>query len=348
MDDPAGGKRRDLGHEEEHAFWAWAAVEVFRLTGIRIEELLELSHHSLVQYRLPTTGEIVPLLQIAPSKTDAERLLVVSPELADVLSAIICRIREPSGAVPLVPAYDWHECVWMPPAPLLFQRRFRTENRAISHGTLRKMLKPPWPTPGWSTPPTGSPLNYTPHDFRRIFITDAIMNGLPPHIAQVIAGHRDINVTLGYKAVYPDEAIQAHLAFLARRRACGPARNTGSPPTPNGKSSSATSNAARSPPGSADAPSAPHASTNTPACAAPCTGPTQPSGPASPRSATTSSPASLKPNAKAGSARSKDSRSASPAPTTSSPRSTGARPAPQSTSECPPRRHDREPRNQDR
>ena len=68
----------------------------------------------------------------------------------------------------------------------------------------------------------GSPLRYTPHDFRRIFITDAIMNGLPPHIAQVIAGHRDINVTLGYKAVYPDEAIQAHLAFLARRRGLRP------------------------------------------------------------------------------------------------------------------------------
>ena len=48
------------------------------------------------------------------------------------------------------------------------------------------------------------------------------MSGLPPHIAQVIAGHQDINVTMSYKAVYPEEAIQAHLAFLARRRACGP------------------------------------------------------------------------------------------------------------------------------
>jgi hypothetical protein len=55
-----------------------------------------------------------------------------------------------------------------------------------------------------------------------MFITDAVMNGLPPHIAQVIAGHRDINVTLGYKAVYPEEAIQSHLAFLARRRALRP------------------------------------------------------------------------------------------------------------------------------
>jgi hypothetical protein len=199
-----------------------AAVEVFRFTGIRIEELTELSHHSLIQYRLPTTGEVIPLLQIAPSKTDAERLLVVSPELADVLSAIIQRIREPAGTVPLVPAYDWHECVWMPPAPLLFQRRFRTENRSINHGTLRKMLQAALADTGLVDPADGLPLSYTPHDFRRIFITDAIMNGLPPHIAQVIAGHQNINVTLGYKAIYPDEAIQAHLAFLARRRVLRP------------------------------------------------------------------------------------------------------------------------------
>ena len=45
---------------------------------------------------------------------------------------------------------------------------------------------------------------------------------MPPHIAQLVAGHRDINVTMGYKAVYPEEAIRAHLAFLARRRALRP------------------------------------------------------------------------------------------------------------------------------
>jgi integrase len=220
--DPVTGKRRDLATEEDYAFWAWATVEVLRMTGVRVEELLELSHHSLVQYRLPTTGELVPLLQIAPSKTDAERLLVVSPDLADVLSTLIRRVRLPTGAVPLVPAYDWHECIWRSPAPLLFQRRFGTEHRAISHGTVRKMLKAALADTGLVDPTNGEPLNYTPHDFRRMFITDAIMNGLPPHIAQVIVGHHDINVTLGYKAVYPDEAIQAHLAFLARRRSQRP------------------------------------------------------------------------------------------------------------------------------
>ncbi len=45
---------------------------------------------------------------------------------------------------------------------------------------------------------------------------------LCPRIAQVIAGHKDINVTMGYAAIYPEDAIQAHLAFLARRRALRP------------------------------------------------------------------------------------------------------------------------------
>jgi len=220
--DPAAGKRRDLGHEDDYAFWAWAAVEVLRLTGCRVEELLEISHHSLIQYRLPVTGEIVPLLQIIPSKTDQERLLVVSPELADVLSAVITRIRDPGGAVPLVPVYDRYECLWRPPSPVLFQRRFTSEIRAISDTSLRDMLNAALAHTGLKDPADGQPLHYTPHDFRRIFITDAVMSGLPPHIAQVIAGHKDINTTMGYKAVYPDEAIQAHLAFLARRRALRP------------------------------------------------------------------------------------------------------------------------------
>ena len=60
--------------------------------------MLEVSHHSITQYTLPDSGELIPLLQIAPSKTDEERLLVVSPELADVLSAIVSRVRDSTGA----------------------------------------------------------------------------------------------------------------------------------------------------------------------------------------------------------------------------------------------------------
>jgi len=219
--DVASGKRRNLSYEEDEAFWAFAAIEVLRLTGIRGEELLELTHHSITQYRLPSTGELVPLLQIAPSKTDIERLLLVSPELADVLSIIVSRLRAPSGAIPLVAAYDVRERVWNPPMPLLFQRNVGSEHRAVTPTALRKLLLNALAVTGL-TDATGDALIFAPHDFRRIFVTDAIMSGLPPHIAQVICGHANINTTLGYKAIYPAETIEAHRAFLSRRRSSRP------------------------------------------------------------------------------------------------------------------------------
>ncbi len=167
-DDPLTGDSRCLSQEEDHAFWAWATIEVLRSTGLRVEELLELSHYSLVQYRLPTTGEVVPLLQIAPSKTDAERVIVVSPELAEVLSSVICRIRGDSAAVPLVRARDSHEHVWLPAAPLLFQRRHGAEHHAISGATVSTLLDEALARTGL-VDQDGTPLRCTPHDFRRMF-----------------------------------------------------------------------------------------------------------------------------------------------------------------------------------
>jgi hypothetical protein len=220
-EDPDTGTRADLTHAEHQAFWAWAVVEVLRHTGLRVEELCELSHHSFVQYTLPSTGELIPLLHVAPSKTDAERLLVISPELADVLSAIVCRIRDDTAAVPLVAAYDYHEKVWNPLMPLLFQRHYGGERRPINAPAIRRLLNWALAKTGL-TDASGNPLNFLPHDFRRIFITDAVMNGMPPHIAQLVVGHRDINTTMGYKAVYPEEVINGHRAFIARRRALRP------------------------------------------------------------------------------------------------------------------------------
>lgn len=222
-EDPDSGQRRDLTFEEHRGFWTWAMVEVLRATGIRIEELTELSHHSLIQYRLPATAELIPLLQITPSKTDQERLLVVSPELADVLSAIVTRIRGDQQNVPLVVSYDKNERVYNPPMPLLFQRRHQLEHRAVSETILRDYLDHALAQMG-CTDANGRPMRYTFHDFRRLFITDAIMHGMPPHIAQLVAGHRDINTTMGYKAVYPEEVINGHRAFIARRRQLRPSQ----------------------------------------------------------------------------------------------------------------------------
>ncbi|MEV7556109.1 hypothetical protein [Streptomyces sp. NPDC089795] len=44
----------------------FAAIEVLGLTGVRNEELRELTHHSITEDRLPSTVEVVPLLRVAP------------------------------------------------------------------------------------------------------------------------------------------------------------------------------------------------------------------------------------------------------------------------------------------
>ncbi|GAA3835784.1 hypothetical protein [Streptomyces chiangmaiensis] len=66
---------------------------------------------------------------------------MVSPELADVRSTIIIRLRaRPDGAIPLVASYDVREKVWNPPMPLLFQRDIGSEHRAFTPTAIRKLL----------------------------------------------------------------------------------------------------------------------------------------------------------------------------------------------------------------
>ena len=213
----ATGKRRNLTHEDEAAFWSWTTVEILRATGIRIEEMLELAHHSFIAYTLPTTGEIVPMLQVAPSKTDTERLLLVSPELAEVLTAIIFRVRAGNAALPLVSAYDVFEQTWSAPMPFLFQRRYGSEDRPINRSYIRECMVTTSRAARITS--AGQPLEWRPHDFRRIFVTDALRSGLPPHIAAKICGHALLDTTMGYAAIYPEDVVSHHRAFIARRRA---------------------------------------------------------------------------------------------------------------------------------
>ena len=124
------GETVNLTRREDEAFWAWAIIETLRLSGVRLEELLEITHLALVSYRLPGSGEVVPLLQIVPSKSNEERLLLVDPELASVLATVITRLRAGNdGAVPLVARYDHHERTTGPLLPHLFQRAHRRPPR---------------------------------------------------------------------------------------------------------------------------------------------------------------------------------------------------------------------------
>jgi integrase len=220
--DIAAGKTVKVTQDEDAAFWAWAVIETLRHTGIRLEELLELTHLALVSYRLPDTGELVPLLQILPSKTDQERLLLISPELASVLATIISRLRNSNGGtVPLTSHYDRHERQGKPPLPHLFQRKTGHRHEVISVATVQALLDAAVGRAGLRDA-AGAPLRFTPHDFRRIFATEAVTGGLPVHITARLLGHQHLGSTQAYLAVFQDELINTYRTFLDQRRTARP------------------------------------------------------------------------------------------------------------------------------
>lgn len=222
VEDLITGEILDVGREEHEAFWAWAVIETLRHTGVRIEELLEITHLGLVSYRLPDTGEIVPMLQVVPSKSNEERLLLVSPELASVLATVITRLRDANnGTVPLSARYDSHERVTGPTLPHLFQHRLGWAWEVPSPNTIQRWLTQTLARTGL-TDTVSQPLRYTPHDFRRMFATEAVSGGLPVHIAARVLGHKNINTSQSYIAVFDEHLVRSYRTFLDNRRALRP------------------------------------------------------------------------------------------------------------------------------
>ncbi|MFJ9731973.1 hypothetical protein ACIRUL_11540 [Streptomyces sp. NPDC101171] len=151
--------------------------------------------------------------------------------------------------------------------PLLFQWRTGGQNRPISETTIRRALNATLDFAGL-TDNAGQPLDYQPHDFRRIFITDAIMNGLPPHIAQIIAGHDDIRPPCATRRSTRRRPSKPTARSSPAAERPARVRNIAPRPTKNGTSSWVTSSSGISPSAPAEGPLEPHASMNTPASAA--------------------------------------------------------------------------------
>lgn len=211
------GQRIDVTAMEEEGFWSWAVIETLRHTGIRKEELLEITQLSLRHYVAPTTGTLVPLLHIVPSKTDRERLIPMNPELVQVLLAVLRRAKAGSDQVPLSVRYDTSEKLHGQPFPHLFARRVGARQEVLSPFFLQQILAHIASVAGLTD--AGQPVRVTPHDFRRLFATDAVNAGLPLHIAAALLGHLNLETTRGYTAVFPEHLIAAHQAFIERRRA---------------------------------------------------------------------------------------------------------------------------------
>jgi integrase len=207
----------DVTSLEADCFWAWAVIETLRLTGCRIEEVLELTQLSIRHYTPPNTGTVVPLLHIAPSKIDNERLIPMSPELTEVLLAVQRRAKAGQPQIPMSVRYDIHERLHGPPLPHLFARRVGARQEVLSNHYIRTILDATAKSADLSA--NGEPVTFTPHDFRRLFTTDAVGSGLPLHIAAALLGHLDLDTTRSYTAVFTDDVIAHHQKFITQRRA---------------------------------------------------------------------------------------------------------------------------------
>jgi hypothetical protein len=181
---------------------------------------MELTQLSLRHYTASTTGTLVPLLHIVPSKTDCERLVPMTPELVQVLLAVLRRAKGGHDHVPLSVRYDVTEKVHGQPFPHLFARKVGARQEVLSGHYLRGILSHLAVVAGLSD--AGQPIRFTPHDFRRLFATDAVNGGLPLHIAAALLGHLNLDTTRGYTAVFPEHLITAHQAFIERRRQLRP------------------------------------------------------------------------------------------------------------------------------
>jgi len=186
----ATGRVVRVEHDEDDAFWDWACIETLRHSGVRIEELCELTHLSVRQYQR-ANGEVIALLVIAPSKTDRERVIPMSAELFHVIASVIRRHTHDGVTVPLLSRFDPHDKVWSAPMPFLFQRRRGTGRSVIAPQTVLQRLKRLCAElasqhPAFATTP------FTPHDFRRIFATELVNSGLPIHIGAALLGHLNV------------------------------------------------------------------------------------------------------------------------------------------------------------
>jgi site-specific recombinase XerD len=219
--DQATGEIVHVEADEEAAFWEWACVETLRHSGVRIEELCELTHLSIRQYQRPN-GEVIALLVVAPSKTDRERVIPMSAELFHVIASVIRRHTRHGRSVPLLSRFDHHDKLWSPPLPFLFQRQQGSTRSVIAAGTVLNMLKRRCQQLA-AHHPAFRTIRFTPHDFRRIFATELINSGLPIHIGAALLGHLNVQTTRGYVAVFNEDIVRHYAAFLAERRELRPA-----------------------------------------------------------------------------------------------------------------------------
>jgi hypothetical protein len=282
---PEGG-RRNLTLEEEHGFWSWAIIEVLRHTGVRIEEMLELTHRSFVAYTSPAPAKSSPSSKSPRPKPTRNGSWWSAPSW-------------PKCSPPSSPGSAATHSTFLS-SPATTGRNGSTARRC------RSCSNAPGASPTTSSPPSGSNNSSTPPS-KPLAWSDQTgkLCGSPPMISAGSSPPRpsppaspstsppSSSATKTWPPPRPTSryttktsSTTTEPSFVAVAPSA-PAPSTENRPTANGRSFSATSNAERSSSESADGPTALPANTNTRASAAPCSAPTPTKSNGSSKSSTT-------------------------------------------------------------
>jgi hypothetical protein len=152
---------------------------------------------------------------------DRERVIPMSPELLHVIAELIRRHTDGLEKIPLVRRWDPHARQHSEPLPYLFQRTKGPVRGVLSAALVAKLLRRACAAAAKDHPEFDG-LTFTPHDFRRIFATDLVNNGLPIHIGAALLGHANLQTTRGYVAVFDEDVVRHYQIHMAQRRALRP------------------------------------------------------------------------------------------------------------------------------
>jgi site-specific recombinase XerD len=161
-EDPDTGKHRDLGREEHQAFWAFAAVEVLRHTGMRKGELANLTIDAVVQI-----GSAY-WLRIPIGKLHNDRYIPLHPQLKELLGTWLANRPEDLRS------------------KLMFTERGRPLSTARVDAAVAKVAR------------AAGLQDVSPHRLRHTLATQAINRGMSLEAIAALLGHRSLSMTLVY------------------------------------------------------------------------------------------------------------------------------------------------------
>ncbi|WGF90778.1 tyrosine-type recombinase/integrase [Marinivivus vitaminiproducens] len=199
---------REAWRAEAVAFWNWAFLELLVQSGLRIEEAHNLTVFDILRRR-DSHGRVYFLLHVEPSKFDKARLIPIGDSLGKVLSETIIHVKRFYGLdhVPPIDHFDFHQQQPLPRAPYLLQGR--TRPHMISKTTIRAGLFDLSRRAG-ARRHDGTPLDIGPHDCRRVFASEHLNNGTPPHVLRALLGHERLDTVMIYAKLYPGTLVEEY------------------------------------------------------------------------------------------------------------------------------------------